>query len=681
MGTDPRGQPGAPVPMGPTPPPVPFPVRAWSPSTGFPAARYQPGTPFPCRPCSLLPVAPVPGIPRYLLLNPSPPFPTPPRSRYPPATRSSIRLPPVPYPLPCPSRSRYLPVLAPPARIPVSPGICSLIRPPTVPVPGTCWAWGHPGDRDTVGTAVGTAGTPVSAERGYGGHFGYGDTLGMGTPWALPWGHSGYGDTLGMGTPQTLPWGHPGYGDTLGMGTSQTLPWGHPGYGDTLGMGTPREWGHPGHCHGDTLGFISGDTRWGQLFGAAGTMYGNIEASQDGPGQMWGLGPGGSKACSDPCPAEENLYEPLDPTTAAPSQKDVPDPPGTAWATPRPPSARHDHAAVKAGDVRGPVVTYQPSPAAGCCPGKKLALVGTVALGVSVLMNVVFLAVGSRHIAALTEALEAEKAKEVSNVASRSFLMYNEHHGKCVVAKGQELTVTTCQAEAAAQRFQWLPGGRLRGWGSRRCVTALHGQNLSAVRLEPCRAGGTLQRWECRGGGLLALAGYNLYFNYGNNVKNTVMLYIGDREWSRWVVHGTREDVCSRACCPPCSKGWTYFGNSCYFYSKTASSWESAKSFCSLLGAQLLEVDGPEEKDHVRTMLQSSSWLGIRDEEVEGTWKRANGTILTRESSSWHRYEPNGGPQENCAVVRKDGEWYDYPCTSQLPWVCEGHPWACEGHP
>uniref|UniRef100_A0A8C0FK84 C-type lectin domain-containing protein n=1 Tax=Bubo bubo TaxID=30461 RepID=A0A8C0FK84_BUBBB len=113
--------------------------------------------------------------------------------------------------------------------------------------------------------------------------------------------------------------------------------------------------------------------------------------------------------------------------------------------------------------------------------------------------------------------------------------------------------------------------------------------------------------------------------------------------------------------CPPCSKGWTYFGNSCYFYSKMASSWENAQSFCSLLGSQLLEVDSPEEK------VRGDRFGG--DEEVEGTWKRADGTILSRENSSWHRNEPNGGRQENCAVVREDGEWYDYPCTSKLSWV------------
>ncbi|XP_035748493.1 macrophage mannose receptor 1-like, partial [Egretta garzetta] len=179
---------------------------------------------------------------------------------------------------------------------------------------------------------------------------------------------------------------------------------------------------------------------------------------------------------------------------------------------------------------------------------------------------------------------------------SRHFLLYNEDHRKCVEANGQQLTATTCRPEAAAQRFQWLPGGRLRGWGSQRCVTAPRAQNLALLRLEPCREGNELQRWECRDGGLLALAGYNLYFNYGNNVQQTVMLYTGDRKWSRWVIHGSKDDVCSRACCPPCSKGWTYFRNSCYFYSKTESSWENAQRFCSALGTQLLEVDSPEEK-------------------------------------------------------------------------------------
>lgn len=200
----------------------------------------------------------------------------------------------------------------------------------------------------------------------------------------------------------------------------------------------------------------------------------------------------------------------------------------------------------------------------------------------------------------------------------------------CVEARGQQLTAAPCRPEAAAQRFQWLPGKRLWNAERRRCVTAAAGRNLSVVELRPCREDGGLQRWECGDGGLLALAGMRLYFNYGNNALRTVMLYVGDREWSRWVVHGSNDDLCTRSCCPICPQGWTYFGGSCYFYSKTAKTWDNARGFCSAHGAQLLEVDGPEEKAHIQSTLSLSSWLGIRDEELEGTWKRANGSIVIR---------------------------------------------------
>lgn len=121
----------------------------------------------------------------------------------------------------------------------------------------------------------------------------------------------------------------------------------------------------------------------------------------------------------------------------------------------------------------------------------------------------------------------------------------------CVEARGRQLTASPCLPESAAQRFQWLPGMRLWNAERRLCVTAAAGQNLSVVMLQPCREDGRLQRWECGGGGLLALAGQRLYFNYGNNARQTVMLYVGDREWSRWVAHGSGEELCARSCqCP-----------------------------------------------------------------------------------------------------------------------------------
>ncbi|XP_072216816.1 uncharacterized protein [Excalfactoria chinensis] len=242
-------------------------------------------------------------------------------------------------------------------------------------------------------------------------------------------------------------------------------------------------------------------------------MYGNIEA-----GKEWGTGPCGDKACSDLYPMEENPYEPLDPPI---TQKQPPDPP--------------------------PV-----SPGRQSCPQDRLVTVGAVVLGVSVLLNVFLLSFGTRQITALSTALdEAEKPQPNSNMASRSFLLYNKAHNMCVEARGQQLTATTCRPQKAAQRFQWLPGQRLWNAERRSCVTASAGLNLSSVMLQPCREDGKLQGWECGAGGLLGLAGKKLYFNYGNNVKQTVMLYVGDREWSRWVVYGSQEELCARSCSHP----------------------------------------------------------------------------------------------------------------------------------
>lgn len=100
-----------------------------------------------------------------------------------------------------------------------------------------------------------------------------------------------------------------------------------------------------------------------------------------------------SPVCSDPCPVEENPYEPLDPPIAVPSRKHLPDPPGEP--TPvgmRPCSPNWGPAAPS-----GPAVTPSPSPARPCCSQERLVLVGAVALGVSVLLNVLLLALGSRR--------------------------------------------------------------------------------------------------------------------------------------------------------------------------------------------------------------------------------------------------------------------------------------------
>lgn len=135
--------------------------------------------------------------------------------------------------------------------------------------------------------------------------------------------------------------------------------------------------------------------------------------------------------------------------------------------------------------------------------------------------------------------------------ASSPFMIYNKNHQLCVeVEAGKSLTAATCHPPSPTKLFRWVLGGRLLHVGSGSCVGVAQSASQRAVRLEPCDAQRPQQHWVCGEGGLLGLAGVTppLYFNYGNSIRSVVMLYTGNKEWSRWVVYDSHRDLCSRAC-------------------------------------------------------------------------------------------------------------------------------------
>ncbi|XP_064355437.1 macrophage mannose receptor 1-like isoform X2 [Dromaius novaehollandiae] len=371
-------------------------------------------------------------------------------------------------------------------------------------------------------------------------------------------------------------------------------------------------------------------------------MYGNVATGSQGQEPLWVPVPGTQEACSTPCSAEENLYEPLDPLDATPSLPRAPEAPALAKSHG---SSRAQHRGTSSPGGRA----LPPG-----CPGSRRVLAIAVALGISVALNVLLLTLHMRP-------------------TSLSFALYNEAHAKCAEARGQQLTAAPCRLGAPEQRFQWEPQGRLRSGGpGGPCVTVAQPLDRILVGLKPCGAPGTLQRWERHAGGLLALAGHELYFNYGHNKQHLVMLYTGDREWSRWLECDAGRAACTNSCSPPCAKGWSHFEDSCYFASATALAWEEAQHLCVALGAHLLEVDSPREQEHVRRLVRGACWLGLRDEAAEGTWTRADGSAVSPEAGRWQAGQPDGGRRENCVVAGEDGAWSDRPCGSRHAWVCEG---------
>ena len=66
-------------------------------------------------------------------------------------------------------------------------------------------------------------------------------------------------------------------------------------------------------------------------------------------------------------------------------------------------------------------------------------------------------------------------------------------------------------------------------------------------------------------------------------------------------------------------------------------------------------------------------WLGISDEQVEGTWVDLDGNQI--QYNKFKSGEPNGKTGENCVLGEWiDGLWNDASCSKKKQYVCESSP-------
>jgi hypothetical protein len=147
---------------------------------------------------------------------------------------------------------------------------------------------------------------------------------------------------------------------------------------------------------------------------------------------------------------------------------------------------------------------------------------------------------------------------------------------------------------------------------------------------------------------------------------------------------GARASVCEfsptdNAC--TCPSGWAAFSCRCYrVVTPDASSsgqtgvfgagvsWASANAACAALGGTLLDVNSPGESSYVATRLAKGQgvFLGRRDVFNAGIY-------IADTYTNWAAGEPidnlgtvNGGGGGLCGVMRGDGQWYGFPCTSSF---------------
>uniref|UniRef100_A0A7N8XU67 C-type lectin domain-containing protein n=1 Tax=Mastacembelus armatus TaxID=205130 RepID=A0A7N8XU67_9TELE len=131
-------------------------------------------------------------------------------------------------------------------------------------------------------------------------------------------------------------------------------------------------------------------------------------------------------------------------------------------------------------------------------------------------------------------------------------------------------------------------------------------------------------------------------------------------------------------CCPA---GWKMFGRTCYLLSVDGGSWDKGRQDCRDRGADLVVIDSREEQVFLSDLapVDTWSWIGLTDKEVEGTWKWTDGRSLT--TSYWDANQPdNGGGdpncgEEDCAHIQTGKEteknWNDRSCDTSLRWICE----------
>ncbi|XP_055251909.1 C-type lectin domain family 2 member A-like isoform X2 [Moschus berezovskii] len=77
-----------------------------------------------------------------------------------------------------------------------------------------------------------------------------------------------------------------------------------------------------------------------------------------------------------------------------------------------------------------------------------------------------------------------------------------------------------------------------------------------------------------------------------------------------------------------CSEEWIGVQRKCFYFSDDTRNWTASKSFCSLQGSELAQIDTPEDmkflKKHAGT---SMYWIGL-SRKLGESWKWTNGTTF-----------------------------------------------------
>lgn len=93
-----------------------------------------------------------------------------------------------------------------------------------------------------------------------------------------------------------------------------------------------------------------------------------------------------------------------------------------------------------------------------------------------------------------------------------------------------------------------------------------------------------------------------------------------------------------------------------YFYYQNSVYWTTARDICESFGGHIVVINSAEENEFIRQSINGSeTWLGITEEESEGTWLWYNNEPVTY--TNWDPGEPNGN--SDYGYMHGNGTWDD----------------------
>ena len=106
-----------------------------------------------------------------------------------------------------------------------------------------------------------------------------------------------------------------------------------------------------------------------------------------------------------------------------------------------------------------------------------------------------------------------------------------------------------------------------------------------------------------------------------------------------------------------------------YKYHEGGKTWNDAQKTCQTEGGHLAIVWDSTTQSVVKAFMKRG-WIGATDQYEETRWQTPMKEDLPY--SNWAPGEPNNyGKGEDCAALRDNGQWDDYPCHHKKTFLCQ----------